>query len=122
MTARRVVWPRTSRIIRSIHPPIDLFEALGHAGGPAETADLRRLRHIHRADGVTIAAEYNARRFLRNGGALGTVRAHPGDVIYLRTRRPNAWETFVGGFSDVAVISSAFLLFVTVNNQLGGAE
>ena len=24
--ARRVAWPRTSRIIRSIHPPIDLFE------------------------------------------------------------------------------------------------
>ena len=22
----RVTWPRTSRIIRSIHPPIDLFE------------------------------------------------------------------------------------------------
>lgn len=23
---RRVTWPRTVRIIRSIHPPIDLFE------------------------------------------------------------------------------------------------
>ncbi|MCB9519408.1 MAG: SLBB domain-containing protein [Myxococcales bacterium] len=102
--------------------PVALFEVIALAGGPNGDADMRRCAHVHQAPGVSIASEYNLRRFLRHGGALGTVQVYPGDVLYLRQDRPSAWETFVEGFSDVAVISSAFLLFVTLNQQVSGGN
>lgn len=100
--------------------PIRLFEAISMAGGPATDADVRRIYHVRRGDGYTIALHYDMRRFVRRGGALGTVFVHPGDVLYLRPDPDNVWETFVGGISDVAIIATAVLLAVTLNNSLGG--
>ncbi len=97
---------------------IPLFEALALAGGPTETADIRRLYHVHEADGYTVASRYNLRRYFRHGGGLGSVTVSPGDVLYMRPDRGNPWEQFVSAFSDVAVISSAVLLFVTLEGRL----
>ncbi len=98
--------------------PVPLFEVMALAGGPASDGHPRRVQHVRQGPGYTIALDYRMRRFLRRGGALGSVMINPGDVLYLRPDRENAWEQFVSGFSDIAVISSAALLFVTLESQL----
>ena len=65
-----------------------------------------------------MASRYNLRRYFRHGGGLGSVTVSPGDVLYMRPDRGNPWEQFVSAFSDVAVISSAVLLFVTLEGRL----
>lgn len=107
----------TPRLLET-NEPLPLFEVIALAGGPGDASNTRHIHHVRQGDGYTVALHYNLRRFFRHGGALGTVMVHPGDVLYLRPDRENAWEVFVGGISDVAVISSAVLLFVTLNNQL----
>lgn len=37
---RRVTWSRTARIIRTIHPPVDLFEDIADPADVAPRADL----------------------------------------------------------------------------------
>lgn len=99
--------------------PLPLFEVMSLAGGPATDADIRRVYHVRQDNGFTIALHYDMRRFVRHGGLLGTVMVHPGDVLYLRPDPENAWEILVGGISDVAVIGTAVLLAVTLNESLG---
>ncbi|WP_255014057.1 hypothetical protein [Roseovarius sp. M141] len=50
---RRVVWPRTARIIRSIYPPIDLFEDIAD---PADWEALASLRPSSTRVSVTASA------------------------------------------------------------------
>ncbi|MFT6399369.1 MAG: protein involved in polysaccharide export with SLBB domain [Bradymonadia bacterium] len=103
-----------------VRGPLPLFEVIALAGGPGAEANLRRAYHVRQEDRSTIALHYNLRRFLRHGGGLARAQVHPGDTLYLRPDPDNAWESFVGGLSDVAVIGTAVLLFTTLNDQLSG--
>ncbi len=105
-----------------VRGPIPLFEAIALAGGPGTDANLRRAYHVRQHERATIALQYNLRRFIRHGGGLGQTRVHPGDTLYLRPDPENAWESFVGGLSDIAVIGTAVLLFTTLNDQLSGSS
>ncbi len=101
-----------------LRQPIDMAELLGRAGGPTATSNLRRLSHIQRFDGVTIASQYSLRRFVRHGTALGDVTVHPGDVIFLGEDLDSGWEQFIGAVSDVVVVASAAVLIITLRDAL----
>lgn len=101
-----------------LRQPIDMAELLGRAGGPTATSNLRRLSHIQRYDGVTIASQYSLRRFVRRGTALGDVTVHPGDVIFLGEDLDSGWEQFIGAVSDVVVVASAAVLIITLRDAL----
>ena len=101
--------------------PLPLMEVVALGGGPGPDANLRRVFHVRQEERATIALQYDVRRFIRHGGGLGRATVDPGDTLYLRPDPDNAWESFVGGLSDVAVIGTAVLLFVTLNDSLGGS-
>jgi polysaccharide export outer membrane protein len=68
----------------------DLVGVLLVAGGPNDSANLRKVRLV-RDDpgGGTVASEYDVEAFLNRGIATQNPRCEPGDTIYVPRRRSN---------------------------------
>lgn len=93
--------------------PLPLHETVALAGGPTIEANLHRVEHVHQGERFTLASDYNLRRYFRRGGTAGRVDVHPGDVVYLN-QRERPWETFIGVVSDLAIVTSAVVVFATL--------
>lgn len=99
--------------------PIQLIDLLGDAGGFAGDADWDEVHIIRTTERSTLALHYELDRYLRSGGFQGSVWVHPGDVVFVDVLPENtAWESFVGVVRDLAIISSAALLWVQLSGGL----
>lgn len=96
--------------------PLPLHEVVALAGGPTIEGNLHRVEHVHQGEQFTLVAHYNLRRYLRRGGSAGRVMIHPGDVVHIN-QRERPWEQFIGIVSDLAIVSSAVVVFATLGTR-----
>jgi protein involved in polysaccharide export with SLBB domain len=107
---------RTGRI--PISGPIALMDAVALAGGHADSAKSKRLRVIEDGPGYSLVSEYNLKRYLRHGGAMGRVIVKPGSTLALGRINYQALNTVLQGLNLVSMVSSTFLLWVNYGSQL----
>ena len=94
---------------------VRLIDLLGGAGGFAEDADIDEVYLIRQRERSSLALHYELEDYLREGGALGSVWVHPGDVIFIDALpETTIWQDFVGVVTDIAIVSSAVLLWIDV--------
>lgn len=88
-SVRRVVWPRTSRIIRSIHPPIDLFEDIADPVDWEAVASAEAKYNPRVRDSIGDLSKVPVERRVNGPGASWVMAP----FVHCSTRRP-------GRFSD----------------------
>jgi len=98
--------------------PMPLVEVLAAAGGPTVDSEFDELRLVQQRRHHTMALEYDLELYLEEGGMLGSVMVHPGDVLYVPGPVANVWETTIEVIGDLAVIASAVALYVTIQDGI----
>jgi protein involved in polysaccharide export with SLBB domain len=86
---------------------MNVFEAIYLAGGPAEKADLSRVRRISQSNGKTTEEIINIQQFIDKGKMDGIPMVNPGDVIIVYTRWFD-WQMMM------TVLSNTLLFIVTL--------
>jgi protein involved in polysaccharide export with SLBB domain len=86
---------------------INIFEAIYLAGGPAEKADLSRVRRLTQHDGKSSEEIINVQQYIEKGKMNEIPMVEPGDVIIVYTRFFD-WQMMM------TILSNALLLIVTL--------
>jgi protein involved in polysaccharide export with SLBB domain len=90
-----------------IEQPMSLFEAIYLAGGPAEKADLSRVRRFSTQGDKTIEEVVNVQGFIDDGQMGDIPQVNPGDVIIVYTRWFD-WRTLL------SILNNTLLFLVTI--------
>ena len=92
---------------------VRLIDLLGRSGGFAPDADVDEVFLIRQGERSSLALHYELEDYLHEGGALGSVWVHPGDVLFIDVLpATTVWQDVVGAVTDLAIISSAVLFWV----------
>lgn len=91
----------------ALEEKINIFEAIYLAGGPAEKADLSRVRRLAQREGKQTEEVVNVQQYIEKGKMNEIPMVEPGDVIIVYTRWFN-WQTMM------TVLSNALLFIVTL--------
>jgi protein involved in polysaccharide export with SLBB domain len=86
---------------------LNLFEIIYMAGGPAEKADLSRVRRFFRHDGKSVEETINLQSYIDNGKMDEIPLVEEGDVIIVYTKWFN-WKTLM------TVLNNTLLFIVTL--------
>ena len=92
--------------------PVNLFELIYLAGGPAEKGDLSRVRRFFRRDGTTIEEIIDLQSYLDKGEMDRVPMIDDGDVVIVYTRWFN-WQTMM------VILNNALLFLVTIQALTG---
>ena len=92
---------------------INVFELIYLAGGPAEKADLSRVRRFFKSDGKTLEEVINVQSFIDNGEMDKIPMVEEGDVIIIYARWFD-WKILMSILTNV-------LLFIVTIQSLRGA-
>lgn len=87
--------------------PATLFEIIYLAGGPAEKADLTRVRRIYKKDGGSSEEVVNLQAFIDNGTMDQIPSVNAGDVVIVYPKWFD-WKTLM------AVLQNSLLFIVTI--------
>jgi protein involved in polysaccharide export with SLBB domain len=92
----------------TLEEKINIFEAIYLAGGPAEKADLSRVRRLmQQHEGKPVEEIINVQQYIEKGKMNEIPMVMPGDVIIVYTRWFN-WQTMM------TILSNALLFIVTL--------
>ncbi len=92
---------------------VNTFELIYLAGGPAEKADLSRVRRFFKSEGKTIEEVINIQEYIDNGDMDRIPMVEEGDVIIVYSKWFD-WKIFMSILSNV-------LLFIVTIQSLRGA-
>ncbi len=112
---------RKVKVIGAVNKPgffdleekINIFELIYLAGGPAEKADLSRVRRFFKSEGKTIEEVINIQSYIDKGSMDKIPFVEEGDVIIIYSKWFD-WKIFMSILSNV-------LLFVVTIQSLSGA-
>ncbi len=102
----------------TIEGSVPLTEAVALAGGPSASAEIDEIFLLKQGPGYSLATRYDLQELLEGGGMASLVRVEPGDTLYMDASDFEVWRTVVQTISDLAVISTAILLFLTLEQQV----
>jgi polysaccharide biosynthesis/export protein len=98
-----------------IEQPTELLTVLMLAGAPLETAELDKIRWVHRQGGYAStdrAVRVNMTDFLHNGKPAGNPIVYPGDVVYIPTYREGwfrrNWPLFLSSLTGITTFWLAY--------------
>lgn len=78
----------------AVDGPTELLLVLMLAGSTLENAELDKVDWVHRAGGSDQATRVDMRDFLEQGSRQGNPLVHPGDVVYVKQRRPSWFQEY----------------------------
>lgn len=117
--------PRTNKVkvIGAVNKPgffeleekINVFELIYLAGGPAEKADLSRIRRFFKADGKTLEEVLNIQSYIDKGNMDKIPFVEEGDVIIVYSKWFD-WKTLL------SILSNVLLFIVTIQSIRGAVS
>ncbi len=97
--------------------PVSLAEAIGMSAGARKNGLLDEVRLVRAGPRFTLATNYDFEAYVEEGGVLAQARVQPGDLIWLEESDFQAWRAVVQVISDLAVISTAVVLFLALSER-----
>ncbi len=110
----QVIGGVTSPGTKVVTGPLALLDAISAAGGPTAEGDLTEVTVVRNGPGYSLVTAYDVERFLSKGGLVGQVYVRPGDTIHVGRPSFETWNNVLKFVSDVAIISAAVVIFVSL--------
>ncbi|MFH1221349.1 MAG: SLBB domain-containing protein [Candidatus Eisenbacteria bacterium] len=94
----------------SVPRTTDLIGVLSLAGGPAEHADLKKVRVVRSNPGAEVLT-VNVIEYMQTANAASVPVLHPGDTVIVKGHRSHTLTGVVGFLAQLAVVANVYYVF-----------